>query len=99
MEIHVSNEAAAWYKEEMKLNNGGFIRFFARYGGQSTMHQGYSLGISTDEPHDLAVKEEKIGITYYIEEKDLWYFDEQDLYVDFNPTLREPEFRCSRCSN
>jgi uncharacterized protein YneR len=98
MKIHISNDAANWYKNEMHLKSGDCIRFFARYGGHSTIQQGYSLGIAVENPHDIAVKEEKCGITYYIEDKDLWYFDEQDLYVDYNATLNEPEFRCSRCS-
>ena len=98
MKIHVSNDAAEWYKEEMRLTDGDCIRFFARYGGHSTVQQGYSLGLSIEAPNDIAVKEEKSGVTYYIEDKDLWYFDGQDLFIDFNSTLNEPEFRCSRCS-
>lgn len=96
MKIHISNEAADWYKEEMLLKNGDFIRFFARYGGHSTVQKGFSLGLSIEEPHDIGVKEEIGGITYYVEDKDLWYFDDQDLFVEFNATIQEPEFRYSK---
>ena len=98
MKMHVSNDAAQWYQQEMNLKNGDYIRFFARYGGHSTIQQGYSLGLSNENPQTIGVKEEKSGITYYVEEKDLWYFDDQDFYVDYNTTLNEPEFRCSRCA-
>lgn len=96
MKIHISNEAAAWYKEEMLLKDGDYIRFFARYGGHSTVQQGYSLGLSNEQPNDIGVEEKKDGVTYYVEDKDLWYFDNNDLFVDFNPKIKEPEFRYSK---
>ncbi len=93
MKIRISDEAAAWYKEEMYLTQGDCIRFFARYGGVSTYHQGFSLGLSNEKPVDIGVKIEKNGIIYFIEDKDLWYFDNHDFYVDFNTNINEPEFR------
>lgn len=96
MKIHISNEAADWYKDELVLKSGDFVRFFARYGGFSTVQQGFSLGLSNEKPEDVGVKQEVNGITYFIEDRDLWYFDENDLYVDFNAKYLEPEFRISK---
>jgi len=96
MKIHISNEAADWYKDELVLKNGDFVRFFARYGGFSTVQQGFSLGLSNEKPEDVGVKLEVNGVTYFIEDRDLWYFDENDLYVDFNAKYLEPEFRISK---
>lgn len=93
MVITIADEAAAWYESEMGLSSGGFLRFFARYGGCSTVQQGFSIGVSMEEPDHLGVKTEKNGITYYIEEKDLWYFDGHDLLVEFNPVGQEPELK------
>ncbi len=96
MKIHISNEAANWYKDELVLQNGDFVRFFARYGGFSTVHQGFSLGLSNDKPEDVGVQLEVNGVTYFIEDRDLWYFDENDFYIDFNTKYLEPEFRISK---
>ncbi|WML44488.1 HesB/YadR/YfhF family protein [Neobacillus sp. PS3-40] len=92
MNIQIDNESAAWYKEELNLNKGDFVRFYARYGGDSTIQSGFSLGISKDEPVDIAVKIDKDGITYFIDEKDVWYFDEHDLLIEFKPEFNEPVF-------
>lgn len=93
MNIIVNDRAAAWYKEEMLLNKGDYVRFFARYGGCSTVQQGFSLGVSSEVPHQIGFEVVKEDIHYYIEEKDLWYFDGKDLYVDFNEQVNEPVFR------
>lgn len=94
MNIFVNDRAADWYKEEMLLNKGDYIRFFARYGGCSTVQQGFSLGVSKEvETHSIAVSTNVNGVTYCIEEKDVWYFNGHDLFVDFNEKANEPEFR------
>lgn len=96
MNIKISNEAAAWYKQELDLKSGDYVRFFARYGGCSTVQSGFSLGVAKDsESNDIGVKTELDGITFYIEEKDLWYFDEHDLIIEFNQNYKEPEFKYS----
>ncbi|MBS4189418.1 HesB/YadR/YfhF family protein [Bacillus sp. FJAT-49705] len=93
MKIHISEDAAAWFVEEMLLKKGDFVRFFARYGGCSTVQQGFSLGISNDAPIDAGAETIKNGITYFIEEKDLWYFDNHDLSVEFNEIENEPSYK------
>ncbi|QED47715.1 HesB/YadR/YfhF family protein [Cytobacillus dafuensis] len=93
MKIHISEDAAAWFVEEMLLKEGDFVRFFARYGGCSTVQKGFSLGISTDAPIDAGAETIKNGITYFIEEKDLWYFDNHDLSVEFNEIENEPSYK------
>ena len=82
MEIYISDEATKWFKEEMFLENGDHIRFFVKYGGSSPVQEGFSLGMSKEEPSDIAaLKKEQNGILFYIEEKDLWYFDNHNLHV------------------
>ena len=93
MNIQISNEAVSWYQEELSFTNGDFIRFFVRYGGSGNLQSGFSLGISNEEPIDIGAKIEKDGITFYIEEKDLWYFDEHDLIIELKPEFNEPVFQ------
>jgi uncharacterized protein YneR len=94
MEISISNQASEWFQTEMDLREGSFVRFFARYGGASPVQQGFSLGISTEEPEaEIGAKTGKSGITYYILEKDLWYFDGHNLGVEFNEEVGELEYQ------
>ncbi|MDR6123291.1 uncharacterized protein YneR [Bacillus sp. SLBN-46] len=93
MNIHITNEAVAWYKRELGLKKGDYVRFFARYGGCSTVQSGFSLGISTDEPIDIGTQTMVDGIVFYIEEKDVWFFDDHDLTIDYQETYEEPSFQ------
>ncbi|MEH6941747.1 HesB/YadR/YfhF family protein [Bacillus sp. JJ722] len=92
MNIHISDEAAQWYERELDLSKGDNVRFFARYGGVSTVQSGFSLGIQIEEPMTIGSSIEKNNIQYYIEERDLWYFDGRDLYVNYNAKQDEPEY-------
>ncbi|MDQ0200019.1 HesB/YadR/YfhF family protein [Neobacillus ginsengisoli] len=92
MNIQITGEAAEWYKKELGLTSGDCVRFFVRYGGCSTVQSGFSLGVTKEEPIDLSVKTVRDGITFYIEEKDVWYFDEHDLVIELQPEFEEPIF-------
>jgi uncharacterized protein YneR len=92
MKIQINSQAAAWYKQELNLKGGDYVRFFARYGGCSNVQSGFSLGVSNEEPVDIGVKTVEDGITFYMEEKDLWYLDGHDLRIDFQSTDEEPTF-------
>ena len=92
LKIFINEQAANWYKNELGLTTGDHVRFFARYGGHSTVQQGFSLGISNEEPLDAGTTTTQDGITYYIEQKDMWYFDNHNLYVEFNEKAQEPVF-------
>ena len=88
LKIVLSDEALHWFKEEMEAVPGDAIRFFARYGGASPLHTGFSLGVTKEEPDEVAVKTEHDGTLYYIESRDKWYFVEHDLHVNVDPELR-----------
>lgn len=90
MEIHLTDEVVQWFKNEMFLKNGDSIRFFVKYGGSSPVQEGFSLGIANESPGDAAVQTERNGILFYIEEKDLWYFDQHHLYISYDQDLDEP---------
>jgi uncharacterized protein YneR len=92
MNIRMNEDAAKWYMNEMFLKKGDFVRFFVRYGGCSTVQSGFSLGVEKENPVNAGVSTVIEDVTYYIEEKDLWYFDGHDLEVNFNSQFNEPEF-------
>ncbi|WP_059170651.1 HesB/YadR/YfhF family protein [Bacillus sp. FJAT-27445] len=92
MNLQVSNKAAQWYKDEFEASEGTHIRFFVRYGGFSQLQKGFSLGVDSEEPMDPAASTESKGLIFYIEEKDLWYFDGKNVEIDFDEKLQEPVF-------
>ncbi|MDQ0268613.1 HesB/YadR/YfhF family protein [Cytobacillus purgationiresistens] len=96
MNISISDKALKWYKDEMLLDEGDFLRFFARYGGVSQVQDGFSLGISNEAPVDSIVSIDKNGIHFFIEEKDLWFFDGHDLTVEYDEKLSEPKYNFSK---
>ncbi|QUG41828.1 HesB/YadR/YfhF family protein [Psychrobacillus sp. INOP01] len=89
MKILISSDAMNWFHEEMEAVKGDTIRFFARYGGSSPIHEGFSLGVTKDTPFEPTVTYKEEDILFFIEERDEWYFDGHDLYVDFDSTRDE----------
>ncbi|MEC1157358.1 HesB/YadR/YfhF family protein [Cytobacillus horneckiae] len=93
MNIIISDQAVKWYKDEMLLEHGDYVRYFARYGGSSPIQQGFSLGISNEKPVNPEITVDKDGIHFFIEEKDIWYFDGHDLTVEYDDKLAEPQYK------
>lgn len=93
MNIVISDNALAWFQEEMEAVSGEYIKFFARYGGSSPLHDGFSMGITKELPDETAAVSEIRGIRFYVEERDLWFFDGHDLHVDVDTARNELSFR------
>ncbi|MGE7023333.1 hypothetical protein [Solibacillus cecembensis] len=89
MEIILSNEAIEWFHNEMEIENGDFIRFYARYGGSSPFHEGFSLGMNREQPHDMGVNVVVEDVHFYIEKADEWFFNEHNLIVNVDNSLDE----------
>lgn len=89
MNIILTEEAIEWFHKEMEAGNNDYIKFFARYGGSSPLHEGFSLGITKEQPDEMKVHVEQNGIHFYIEDRDFWYFDGHDLHVKVDPAMNE----------
>ena len=92
MNIVLTDDAQQWFKQEMEVESGDTIRFYARYGGSSPFHEGFSLGMTREEPIKIGVKTVIDEVTYYIDEKDLWFFNDHSLYVDVDVTNDELKY-------
>jgi len=92
VEIIVNDKAIHWYKEELDLQDGDTVQFFVRYGGCSNVQKGFSLGVAKQTPDDIGAALKKDGITFFIENRDLWYFDNHNLLVDLDEEMNEPIF-------
>lgn len=84
MKITISEDAITWFENEMNVKDGDNVRFFARYGGNSTIHTGYSLGVTKEEPDDIGESVSINNVVYFINETDLWYFRDYNLNVILN---------------
>mgnify|MGYP006389352719 CR=1 FL=1 len=89
MKIVMTNEALDWFKEEMEVEAGDAIRFYARYGGSSPFHEGFSLGMNREAPHEIGVETNVDGVRFYIEKSDEWFFNDHNLHVAINDQLGE----------
>ncbi|WP_071394885.1 HesB/YadR/YfhF family protein [Bacillus tuaregi] len=93
MQMVIHDTALKWFKEEMGLEAGEKVKFFAKIYGSSPVQENYTLGFTRDnEPIDVGVSVEKDGIVFYVEASDIWYFDGHDLHVHYNEAIDEVEF-------
>lgn len=92
MKIEISQQALKWFKDELEVKKGDYVRFFAKIYGNSPIQPGYALGFSKDDPIDIAVRTDLDGIVFFVEETDLWYFDGHDLHIEYNEKIDEIEF-------
>lgn len=84
MKLGINESAMNWFKKEMGIQSGDFVRFYARYGGFSTQHPSFSLGVSKELPNQMGTHTVMDGVTFYVEHDDMWYLDNVDLMVDYN---------------
>lgn len=93
MSMEISQAAAAWFRRELGLANGDYIRLFPRYSSGGGLHPGFSLGIATEAPGRPANKVEQEGIVFYMEEQDLWYMDGYSLSIEYSEAEDDIEYK------
>lgn len=93
MNMEISQAAAAWFKRELDLNNGDYIRLFPRYSSGGWLHPGFSLGIATEAPARPAIQVEQDGILFYMEEQDLWYMEGYGLTIVYSEAEDDIEYK------
>jgi uncharacterized protein YneR len=91
--INVTHEAAEWFKQELGLQEGQSLRFFARYSAGGEIHPGFSLGIEVSEPVSLGISSNVDGIMFYMENKDLWYLNGYQLNVTYLQEQGDIEYK------
>ena len=84
MRIIVEQPAARWYKQELSLAEGDSLRLFVRLGGCSSVQPGLSLGVIQDTPRNPGLQHKVEGLTFCMEEENLWYLDNRDLHIRFD---------------
>src|SRR5690625_3241139 len=92
VQIVISKDVAEWYKDELHLKDGDTIRFFVRYGGIGGNIAGFSLGVNVEKAKNAHKTVTVSNIEFFVDESDVWYFDDQDLHVNLDELLNEPSF-------
>ncbi|OKP73070.1 hypothetical protein A3842_22280 [Paenibacillus sp. P3E] len=92
MKMEVSKDAAAWFKRELLLRDGAYIRLFPRYSSGGGLHPGFSLGIADEPPGRPAVQTDQAGIIFYMEEQDLWYMEGYSLAIVYSEAEDDIEY-------
>ncbi|MCR8845543.1 Fe-S cluster assembly protein HesB [Paenibacillus sp. SC116] len=81
MQLRVTEQAVKRFQSEWGFVNGDHIRIFVRYSGFSSSGP-YSFGIIKEAPRYPAVTESVEGITFFMEENDVWFLEDQELTID-----------------
>ncbi|MGO4547862.1 HesB/YadR/YfhF family protein [Paenibacillus sp. 2TAB23] len=89
MKLEVEDAAGGFYKQAMGLVNGEAIRIYVRLGGCGSVHPGLSLGVTKDEPIQIGLQTVVDGITYYMEQDNLWYLDNKSLRISYDEQHEE----------
>ncbi|UOQ42950.1 HesB/YadR/YfhF family protein [Halobacillus salinarum] len=93
MNLTLTEQAANWYEKELDLPKDASLRFYVRYGGSGGLQPGFSLAIKRQTPENPIAEENINEVTYFVEEEDSWYFDDQSIIVELNEAWEEPEFK------
>lgn len=83
MHLRVTAEAIQRFQSDWGYTAGDTVRIFVRYSGFSASGP-YSFGIMKDQPQHPAVSETVEGITFFMEQNDLWFLDNRELVLDAN---------------
>ncbi len=92
MELSITPQAVAWFKDELSLEKGDSIRIYGKYGGATNVHVGFSTGIEVTQPHHPLHSKEIDGITFFTESGDDWFFADYHLNVALDDVLGEPTY-------
>ena len=92
MKLEITPKADQWLREELELTPEKKVRFFGKYGGKTEVHDGFSVGLSIDEPIDPLVELTLNGQTYFIDESDEWFFHDYDMKVDVDASGEDIQF-------
>jgi uncharacterized protein YneR len=85
MMISIDEKAFSWFNKEFELNKPFSIRLFPQYSGFGEKHKGFSLAFSAEAPTSAGFSTELHGITFYVEDNDIWFFNDTKTYLSIDP--------------
>jgi uncharacterized protein YneR len=88
MFISIDEKAISWFKKEFDFNPVS-IRMFPQYASFGEKHKGYSLAFSAETPTNAGFSKEISGIRFFVEDNDVWFFDDTKTYLSVDEYLDE----------
>ncbi len=89
MLISIDEKAVTWFAGEFEYKRPFSVRLFPQYAGFGEKHKGYSLAFSIETPANSGFSKEVNGMNFYIEENDLWFFEDTETYLSVDDFLKE----------
>ncbi|MCR8643163.1 Fe-S cluster assembly protein HesB [Paenibacillus sp. N1-5-1-14] len=80
MNLTVTKDAVACFKDVWGYQSGEHVRIFVRYSGGS--EDAFAFGISRHTPIRMAISHVEGDITFFMEENDVWFLNDKDLQID-----------------
>ncbi|TDM04186.1 HesB/YadR/YfhF family protein [Macrococcus carouselicus] len=81
MKINLDDKAQQWFQEELALSDDMAIKFYPRYGGDLQLKQGIGIAFTVEHLPADSYHETVGGLTYFVDSKDTWYFEDDTLNV------------------
>lgn len=92
MKIEATPEVLKWFHNELSISSGMGIRFFGKVYGSTNVHDGFSVGMSVDQPENPVYKVVLDELLFFIEDSDAWFFQNYKLLIDYDEKLDEPKY-------
>ncbi|API88176.1 iron-sulfur cluster biosynthesis protein [Marinilactibacillus sp. 15R] len=93
MKIDVTERAVKWFEDELALEKGDSVRFFGKTYGNTEVHEGFSIGMSVDQPDSEPLAQKEVNeVTYFAGKEDEWFFSGYNLEIDLDTKLEEPVY-------
>ncbi|MBB5174812.1 HesB/YadR/YfhF family protein [Texcoconibacillus texcoconensis] len=99
MKITITDEAINWFKDELDLQGNESVQFFVRYGGSPQLKTGFSLGLAVKDPENIGSETIRNGIRFYVEDDDLWYFEDHDFDIHLDEKWKEIRYHFPEKTN
>ena len=80
MKISVTDGAMNSFQKEWGVKEGDQMRVFVRCDGEES--DPYCLGVSHAEPQNPHLVTEKAGVSFFMEQWDLWALEDKNLEID-----------------
>ena len=89
MFISIDERAATWFTNEFEFNKPFYIRMFPQYAGFGIKHKGFTLAFSAESPVHVGYSKEINGITFFVEDNDVWFFKDTETALTMDNYLDE----------
>ncbi len=89
MLISIDEKATTWFTREFEFNKPFSIRMYPQYAGFGQKNKGYTLAFSAETPTNEGYTTKINGITFFVEDNDVWFFKDTETYLSVDELIDE----------